>query len=464
MRPLSVSRRAAHTARSAATAAVLAALAVGDDLARPTEPRVPSRVGLATAALASNGRIAFASTRAGTGHYDVFVMNADGSNLTNLTPGTQDLINQSDIEPAWSPDGKRIAFSSVTRTAASDTTYQIVVMNADGSGREVLTNTAEHNRSPDWSPDGSRIAYVHVHYEGVSGGYNEEIHVMDADGANDTRITHRPGQDIHPDWSPDGTKIAYGAEHDRNSDIYVMKSDGTLPTRLTDSPGGDFQPAWSPDGTRIAFTRQAFVQGGQTIQTYVMNADGSVQTNVTGDPGFGAIDPAWSPDGTKIVVAGGSVATFTSTDVWVMNADGSGRTQIIGPDDADDINVAWQPIPAAATFPFSGFFHPVENLPVQNVAKAGRAIPLKFSLGGDRGLAILAAGSPASQPVACAGSVGTSTLDETAAAGASTLSYDPATDQYTYLWKTDKGWTGCRQLTLALVDGTRHELLFAFTK
>jgi hypothetical protein len=112
---------------------------------------------------------------------------------------------------------------------------------------------------------------------------------------------------------------------------------------------------------------------------------------------------------------------------------------------------------------FTGFFQPVDNLPIINVATAGSAIPVKFSLGGNKGLNIFAAGYPVSQQIACPGGAPIDPIEETATAGGSSLSYDATTDQYKYVWKTNKAWKGmCRQLILNLNDGTRRDASFQF--
>jgi hypothetical protein len=112
--------------------------------------------------------------------------------------------------------------------------------------------------------------------------------------------------------------------------------------------------------------------------------------------------------------------------------------------------------------PFGGFRSPVDPRPIRNVAKAGSAIPVKFSLGGDRGMGIFAAGSPASKPN-CTSSNGLDPIEETVNAGASSLSYDRGSDTYTYVWKTDKSWAGtCRTLILAFRDGSQQSALFQF--
>ena len=100
-----------------------------------------------------------------------------------------------------------------------------------------------------------------------------------------------------------------------------------------------------------------------------------------------------------------------------------------------------------------------------NVVKAGSAIPLKFSLSGNQGLGIFAAGSPTSRPINPSTNAASDPLEETVTAGQSSLSYDATSDQYTYVWKTDKAWASTsRELTVKLVDGTSHTALFKFTK
>lgn len=112
---------------------------------------------------------------------------------------------------------------------------------------------------------------------------------------------------------------------------------------------------------------------------------------------------------------------------------------------------------------FAGFFEPVDNLPVFNVVQAGRGIPLKFSLSGYKGLGIFAAGSPSSGPIACNSTDPATDLTETVTAGGSSLSYDPTSDRYIYVWKTDPSWAGtCRQLVVQLNDGSIHRANFRF--
>jgi Bacterial Ig-like domain (group 3) len=116
-------------------------------------------------------------------------------------------------------------------------------------------------------------------------------------------------------------------------------------------------------------------------------------------------------------------------------------------------------------FNWRGFFQPVDNLPALNKAKAGSAIPVKFSLSGNQGMNIFMAGYPSSGAVTCGNTSAADVIETTVTAGQSSLNYDAAADQYVYVWKTQTGWSGtCRTLTVKLVDGTVHQANFFFAK
>ena len=118
-----------------------------------------------------------------------------------------------------------------------------------------------------------------------------------------------------------------------------------------------------------------------------------------------------------------------------------------------------------ASFDFEGFFAPIDNSGVLNVVSAGRSIPVKFSLGGDRGMQIFASGSPSSVRVACPSDSPLDTVETTTMATANSLSYDAAADQYTFVWKTEKAWSGtCREFLVTFSEGTERTALFTFGK
>jgi hypothetical protein len=117
----------------------------------------------------------------------------------------------------------------------------------------------------------------------------------------------------------------------------------------------------------------------------------------------------------------------------------------------------------SVAYNFTGFFQPVDNVPTFNRVKAGRAIPIKFSLSGNQGLGILATGYPVTKKIACDTSAPNDDIEQTVTAGSSSLSYDATTDQYNYILKSDSAWAStCRQLVLRLKDGTDHVANFRF--
>jgi len=119
--------------------------------------------------------------------------------------------------------------------------------------------------------------------------------------------------------------------------------------------------------------------------------------------------------------------------------------------------------PPTSTWPWAGFFEPVDNVPTVNTVKAGQAIPLKFSVGGYRGMSIFAAGYPASAAHSCASSGPTDAVEETVNPGSSELTYAVSGDRYQYVWKTEKSWAGqCRTLVVKLADGSVHTAEFRF--
>ena len=189
-------------------------------------------------------KIAFTSAR--DGNYEVYAMNPDGENQTNLT----NVSSASDFEPAFSPDGKKIAFLH----RAQDGSKGLYVMGADGSNQTNLTSFGtKWAGDPVFSPDGTKIAFFRQDGDGLSS--DAEIYTVNVDGSNPTNLTNSPypGQDYSPAFSPDGTKIAFERWHGcidicgaDPPEIYVMDADGSNQTRLTYDyePKVDADPAW----------------------------------------------------------------------------------------------------------------------------------------------------------------------------------------------------------------------------
>jgi hypothetical protein len=251
-----------------------------------------------------NGKIVFEEALV----HDIYTINPDGTGLTNLTPGSTDFEG----DPAWSPDGARIAFTGDLQ--------MLRAMNADGSGRTTF-QSYQYDYNPAWSPDGSKILVddeyertweeppdwyweVHIHdaNTGASGPYGlgwgdrPSEPAWSPDGKKiavsgfgiaigGTQLT-TDRYDQHPNWSPDGSKLVFQRRLPEGEEIYVVNADGTGLTRLTNNSTADYGPAWSPDGTRIVFSSDEKI--------YVMDADGGNRTPLT-DSSVVAVAPDWQP-------------------------------------------------------------------------------------------------------------------------------------------------------------------------
>ena len=278
---------------------------------------------------AANGKIAFVRYEGGGSH--IYVMNADGSQITRLTTGPV-----YDQGPSWSPDGTRIVFSRATEPSGPG---DIDVVDADGGGLVQVTSGPDGDDDPAWSPDGTEIAFSSD--RGTPGV--EDIFVMNADGTDVRAVTNRSaGRGGHePSWSPDGTAIVfYRGGLTSLGDICTVEINSGWEENLTgDNTGPDSHPDWSPDGSKIVFESSRETGDG----VYVMNADGSGQVPISGATQWEA-NPAWSPDGSKIVYVGSGSSSSTSA-IWVMDVDGTGQTRLTS-GSSQDTSPAWQPLAA----------------------------------------------------------------------------------------------------------------------
>jgi Tol biopolymer transport system component len=304
-----------YVSRIAILAAGGAALVAACNEGNISEPTCDERV------------IAYSSVRSSApGESNIFTTCPDGSGERQLTRNVS-----SNSYPSWSSDRLRIAFQSLR-----DENWEIYVMNADGSNPLNLTHSQgdpgaafRSDQHPAWSPDGSRIVFS------SSRTGEGDIYVMDPDGDNIERITADPAPDLQPAWSPDGTRIVFASVRDGWTRILVIDTDGTNEIRLTDVDGAhDSHPAWSPNGARIAFQRWTI--GHERTDIFLMDPDGTGLVNLT-DHSAHDMEPAWSPDGQRIL--------FTSTRdefqrVFVMNRDGS-EVQVLTSGPAEYLTPAW---------------------------------------------------------------------------------------------------------------------------
>ena len=156
----------------------------------------------------------------------------------------------------------------------------------------------------------------------------------------------------------------------------------------------------------------------------------------------------------------GAVSGYTCTGPAHTYATFGSYTVTISVTDKDG-GMGTNSVTHVVIFNWAGFFQPVDNLPIFNVVKAGSAVPIKFILGGNKGLNIFAAVYPKSSKVTCDTGVSLDDIEQTLTAGSSSLSYSAGNGQYNYIWKTEKAWAGtCRQLVVKLIDGTTHTANF----
>ncbi len=210
-------------------------------------------------------------------------------------------------------------------------------MNADGTGVRQLTAQETPEVEPAWSPDGSRLAFT------STGNGDREIYVMNADGTDQRRLTDDLGvYGGKASWSPDGQQITYQAD-DRtgyNGGIFAMNADGSGQHRLPSvSNLWHCGPAWSPDGQQVAF---GGVIGGSQGYLYVMNLDGSGQQQLTQFTASAAscMDATWAPDGDTIAFWS---ELDGAPDIYVIGTDGSGLAPADGRRRWTDVDAAWQP-------------------------------------------------------------------------------------------------------------------------
>jgi TolB protein len=253
----------------------------------------------------------------------ICVMGADGKNVKQLTN------SRADCRPAWSPDGKRIAFKSIRHGRSV-----ICVMGADGSNVKELTKE-QLCEGPVWSPDGKKVAFLHS----PPGPPAWEVRVAEADGSNVVKLATVAPYDPEPAWSPDGKWLAFFD----GPRLCAVSADGRRRKTLHSLGRGHYgaSPCWSPDGAKLAYTRN--VLGKRAAEVWVIAADGSHAKQLTRLGGHNVL-PRWSPDGKTLAFLHVVRGAKTNSSVYLMDANGKHQREIWKEEgEMMPVGLAWKP-------------------------------------------------------------------------------------------------------------------------
>jgi TolB protein len=271
---------------------------------------------------------------------EIYSINFRGENLKRLTNNTTE-----DTDPAWSADGRKVAYSGGGRRPPDSYSADLFVMQANGSGKVRVTKEREIPRAskaddsqPSFSPSGRKIVFVRN--GPLPEGYdsNNDIYKIGTDGNGLRRLVDIPSYEYrsggHPAWSPDGTKIAFFSGIEDDYSIETVRSDGTGRKSVTTG----YAPNWSPDGLGIAFHRSP---DGSESQIYAADADGTDEKQLTTNETAYDSEPVYAPGGGKIVFSSDRDGDY---DLYIMNADGSGEPRQLTNSPGDDHSPDWQPV------------------------------------------------------------------------------------------------------------------------
>jgi Tol biopolymer transport system component len=306
----------------------------------------PAPVGVPPAATVSNGDI-WAFAGGGDGASSVYAINPETGTDRLLWTDFLDVVGSpADVDPArvandyaFSPDGSRVAFSHFLPD--SERHVEIFIMNADGSGLLQLTHDDAFAGFPSWSPDGTTIAYSSFRGDAYIPGClgttlcPSDLYTIGVDGSDHRRLTEDDTDESMPNWSPDGRRIAFKGETPSGGAIEVADSDGRNRSRIFEELGNNIlrTPAWSPDGSQIVF----LYSGERLVDVWVVHPDGSgahrlLQTRMDTNAG----PPVWSPDGQMFAYTelGG-----IDVELWIARSDGSNAHRVAN----GVFPIAWQP-------------------------------------------------------------------------------------------------------------------------
>lgn len=285
-----------------------------------------------------NGRIVFESGR--TGDTEIWVMNPDGSVQLNLTNSRQSI----DVFPAWDPTGTLITFSSDRHDPGN---LDVYVMNSDGTGVTQLTDSPGEDRGTSWTSDGEVIVF-HTARNRLATGHSFDLYTMNADGSNEQLLFPNASAGYVCGDSATGVVVfnssgdPLGTNPEGDFEIFtigvtdVNNEAGTL-RQLTFNSVLDSGPKWSPDCSTISYNS---LDAGGSLDIHRIDADGTGDVNLTNTPGVFDAFSAWSPQGDLIVFSSNRDVNF---EIYTMSAvDGSNVTRLTFTDLGEaDLRADW---------------------------------------------------------------------------------------------------------------------------
>jgi serine/threonine protein kinase/Tol biopolymer transport system component len=283
------------------------------------------------------GQIAFASARNGTPQ--IYLINTDGTGLQLITS-----MDNGACEPSWSPDGSRLVFISPCRTRGEffDNTYNdssLYMINADGTGLTTLTIIPGSDNDPAWSPDGTRIAFTSVR-DG-----RKEIYTLAVDTGIVTRLTNSTGdiENSQPAWSPFSNQIAYTVKRFGAYQIWVMSDTGTSNVQIARSGQQlwDYLPTWGTDGQTILFNERSLGPVRPWLMSIRYEDRDSKKPTKLDFPVSPIEDVQFSPDGLWLVFE--STDENGNRDIYFATISGGNLTRVTS-DPKDEFDPAWRPI------------------------------------------------------------------------------------------------------------------------
>ena len=276
------------------------------------------------------GQIAFVSDR--TGIPQIWLMNADGTGLMQITD-----LQEGACQPTWSPDGTKLLFiSPCSKNQESYPGSSMFIMNADGTNLTPLISVPGGDYDPAWSPDGLKIAFTSLRLDDkpkvcVMFLWDYTVQILAAEGS----------KNMQPAWSPDGRQIVFATNRNGPQQLWIMASDGSSKARFSSSGAlSNSFPDWSPDGKAILFTQEKEAGSIPWLVAAAVDAEDSPGVRLYPDYAFPLREGKYSPDALLVVFEGWTEEG--NRDIFTMFSSGSGL-QRLTEDLATDFDPVWRP-------------------------------------------------------------------------------------------------------------------------